>query len=48
MAPIIEKMLPMAEKAKDMMTSMDKDGNGMSGILDMAKKMSGNLGTQQQ
>jgi hypothetical protein len=48
MAPIIEKMLPMAEKAKDMMTSMDKDGNGMSGILDMAKKMSGNLGSQQK
>jgi hypothetical protein len=47
MAPIIEKMLPMAEKAKDMMTSMDKDGNGMAGIMDMAKKMSGNLGTQQ-
>jgi hypothetical protein len=48
MTPIIEKMLPMAEKAKDMMKSMDKDGNGMSGILNMAKKMSGNLGTQQK
>jgi hypothetical protein len=48
MAPIMDKMLPMAEKAKEMMTSMDKDGKGMSGILDMAKKMSGNLGTQQK
>jgi hypothetical protein len=48
MAPMIDKMLPMAEKAKEMMSSMDKDGNGMGGLLDMAKKMSGNLGTQQK
>ena len=48
MAPMVEKMLPMAEKAKEMMSSMDKDGNGMGGLLDMAKKMSGNLGTQQK
>ena len=47
MAPMVEKMLPMAEKAKEMMSSMDKDG-GMGGLLDMAKKMSGNLGTQQK
>ena len=47
MAPMIDKMLPMAEKAKEMMSSMDKDG-GMGGLLDMAKKMSGNLGTQQK
>jgi PAS domain-containing protein len=37
-----------SEKAKEMMSSMDKDGNGMGGLLDMAKKMSGNLGTQQK
>lgn len=48
MAPMIDKMLPMAEKAKEMMTSMDKGGSGMEGLLDMAKKMSGNLGTQQK
>ena len=48
MAPMVEKMLPMAEKAKEMMSSMDKDGNGMEGLLDMAKKMSGNLGTRQK
>jgi hypothetical protein len=47
MAPMIDKMLPMAEKAKEMMSGMDKDG-GMGGLLDMAKKMSGNLGTQQK
>ena len=48
MAPMIDKMLPMAKKAKEMMTGMDKDGSGMEGLLDMAKKMSGNLGTQQK
>jgi hypothetical protein len=37
-------MLPMAEKAKDMMASMDNNNGDMSGLLAMAQKMSGNLG----
>jgi hypothetical protein len=44
MTPIVEKMLPMAEQAQKMMASMDTQGNGMAGLLDMAKKMSTGLG----
>jgi hypothetical protein len=43
MSPIVEKMLPMADKAQKMMESMETGGNGMSSLLDMAKKMSGGL-----
>ena len=44
MTPIVEKMLPMAEQAQKMMSSMD--GNGMSNLMEMAKKMSGGLGIE--
>jgi hypothetical protein len=44
MTPIVEKMLPMAEQAQKMMEGMDSQGNGMAGLLDMAKKMSNGLG----
>jgi len=44
MTPIVEKMLPMAEQAQKMMAGMDTQGNGMAGLLDMAKKMSNGLG----
>jgi hypothetical protein len=44
MTPIVEKMLPMAEQAQKMMAGMDTQGNGMAGLLDMAKKMSTGLG----
>ena len=44
MTPIVEKMLPMAEQAQKMMAGMDTQGNGMAGLLDMAKKMSSGLG----
>jgi hypothetical protein len=37
-------MLPMAKQAQDMMAGMDSQGNGMAGLLDMAKKMSNGLG----
>jgi hypothetical protein len=44
MTPIVEKMLPMADKAQKMMESMNSGGNGMSSLLNMAKKMSTGLG----
>lgn len=44
MTPLVQQMLPMAEKAKDMMASMDNKNGDMSGLLAMAQKMSGNLG----
>ena len=44
MTPLVQQMLPMAEKAKDMMASMDNNNGDMSGLLAMAQKMSGNLG----
>ena len=44
MTPIVQKMLPMADKAQKMMESMNNGGNGMSSLLDMAKKMSTGLG----
>lgn len=44
MTPIVEKMLPMAEQAQKMMSTMD--GNGMSNLMEMAKKMSGGLGIE--
>ena len=47
MTPIVEKMLPMAEQAQKMMEGMDSQGNGMAGLLDMAKKMSNGLGGAQ-
>lgn len=44
MAPMIEKMMPMAVKASEMMKSMNADGKGIEGLMEMAKKMSGGLG----
>ncbi len=44
MTPLVQQMLPMAEKAKEMMSSMDNNNGDMSGLLAMAQKMSGNLG----
>ena len=43
MAPMIEKMMPMAAKAQEMMKSMDTDGKGISGLMELAKNMSGGL-----
>jgi hypothetical protein len=44
MAPMIEKMMPMAVKASEMMKNMNADGKGIEGLMEMAKKMSGGLG----
>jgi len=42
--PLIKSLGPMADQMQTMMGKFDKDGQGMSGLLDMAKKMSGSLG----
>lgn len=42
--PLIKSLGPMAEQMQSMMGKFDKDGQGMSGLLDMATKMSGSLG----
>ena len=44
MAPMIEKMMPMAVKASEMMKNMNADGKGIEGLMEMAKKMSGGMG----
>jgi hypothetical protein len=46
MAPLIEGIMPMAKQAQDMMKSMGGDGeSGLGNIMDMAKKLSSNMGT---
>ena len=41
MGPVIKQIQPMVENLKGMMGSMDDGKNGIGGILDLAKKMSG-------
>ena len=41
MAPLIKGMTPMLEQAKSMMSSMGDGNNGLSGLMDMAKKITG-------
>ena len=41
MTPLIQGIMPMAEKAQEMMASMDTNGAGLGGIMDLAKKLSG-------
>jgi hypothetical protein len=45
LAPLVEQMMPMAEKMQGMMTSMGGEG-GMSGLMDMAKKMASQVGNK--
>jgi hypothetical protein len=48
MTPLIQNIMPMAEKAQQMMKSMDGGSNGLGNIMEMAKKMSTGLnGTKQ-
>jgi len=45
MAPLIQGIMPMAKQAQDMMKTMGGDGNqGLGNIMDMAKKLSSNMG----
>ena len=44
MVPMIEKMIPMAAQASQLMNGMNTDGKGIEGLMEMAKKMSGGMG----
>ncbi len=50
MTPLIQSIMPMAEKAQKMMESMESGNGSLGSVMEMAKKMSGGLGnvTQQQ
>jgi hypothetical protein len=48
MTPLIESIMPMAEKAQKMMESMDSGNGSLGSVMEMAKKMSGGLGTVTQ
>ena len=46
MTPLIQGIMPMAEKAQEMMKSMETSGSGLGSVMDLAKKISGgNLNT---
>jgi hypothetical protein len=44
MVPMIQKIMPMATQASEMMKTMNTDGKGIEGLMEMAKKMSGGMG----
>jgi hypothetical protein len=44
MTPLIKGIMPMAEKAQEMMKSMDNGSGGLGSVMEIAKKMSGGLG----
>lgn len=48
MTPLIESIMPMAEKAQKMMESMDSGNGSLGSVMEMAKKMSGGLGNVKQ
>jgi len=48
MTPLIESIMPMAEKAQKMMESMDSGNGSLGSVMEMAKKMSGGLGNVTQ
>ena len=48
MTPLIESIMPMAEKAQKMMESMDSGNGSLGSVMEMAKKMSGGLGNVAQ
>jgi hypothetical protein len=41
MTPLIQGIMPMAEKAQEMMKSMETNGGGLGSVMDLAKKISG-------
>ena len=43
MTPLIQSIMPMAEKAQKMMESMDAGNGSLGSVMEMAKKMSGGL-----
>ena len=48
MTPLIQSIMPMAEKAQKMMESMDSGNGSLGSVMEMAKKMSGGLGNVTQ
>ena len=44
MTPLIKGIMPMAEKAQEMMKSMDGGNGGLGSVMEIAKKMSNGLG----
>ena len=44
MTPLIKGIMPMAEKAQEMMKSMDNGSGGLGSVMELAKKMSNGLG----
>jgi hypothetical protein len=44
MVPMIQKIMPLASQASEMMKTMNTDGKGIEGLMEMAKKMSGGIG----
>ena len=44
MVPMIQKIIPLASQASEMMKTMNTDGKGIEGLMEMAKKMSGDMG----
>ena len=44
MTPLIKGIMPMAEKAQEMMKSMDNGSGGLGNVMEIAKKMSSGLG----
>jgi hypothetical protein len=48
MGPLIESIMPMAEKAQQMMATMDSGNGSLGSVMEMAKKMSGGLGNVTQ
>ena len=44
MTPLIKGIMPMAEKAQEMMKGMDNGSGGLGSIMEIAKKMSSGLG----
>jgi hypothetical protein len=45
MVPMIQKIMPLASQASEMMKTMNTDGKGIEGLMEMAKKMSGGMGS---
>jgi len=48
MTPLIQSIMPMAEKAQEMMKSMDSGNGSLGSVMELAKKMSGGLGSVKQ
>jgi hypothetical protein len=48
MTPLIQSIMPMAEQAQKMMSTMDSGNGSLGSVMEMAKKMSGGLGNVTQ